>query len=110
MSCMRSKRNQSMASRRRARKSSWFANGCEERRNIMRNGKPKKKQPSAVERSCGNVFADLGFPNAEELLLHAKLVSRLSDVIDKRGLSQAKAAALLGVRRQDLVELLSGDL
>lgn len=34
-----------------------------------------------VHEGSGNVFADLGLPNAEELTAKAAVVSRLSDVI-----------------------------
>lgn len=76
----------------------------------MRNGKPRASKNIEVEKSCGNVFADLGFENAEELLLHAKLVSRLTDVIRTRRLSIARAASILQVKRADLSKLLDGDL
>ena len=39
-----------------------------------------------VERSSGNVFADLGFADAEELDLKAGLVVKLADVMRARGL------------------------
>ena len=43
----------------------------------------------------GNVFADLGLPNPEEHLLKAKLVSKISDVIDRRGLTQTEAGLVM---------------
>lgn len=76
----------------------------------MRNGKPRTAERIKVEPSCGNVFADLGLENAEQLLLHAKLVSRLSDIIESRGLSRGRAAKLLGVKQSELSKLLGGDL
>ncbi|TMQ71950.1 MAG: hypothetical protein E6K81_08855, partial [Candidatus Eisenbacteria bacterium] len=43
-----------------------------------------------IERSSGNVFEDLGLPDAAALLAKSELVSRICDVIVKRGLTQAQ--------------------
>lgn len=45
----------------------------------------------------GNVFADLGLPNPDEELLKAKLVSKISDVIGKRELTQVQAGEVMGL-------------
>lgn len=50
-----------------------------------------------AEIGSGNVFADLGLPHAEEHLAKAELASCIAAVIRARGLTQAEAAALLGV-------------
>lgn len=63
-----------------------------------------------VEDSCGNVFADLGLPDAEEMLTKAQIVSRIAEIIDRRGLNQAEAAAVLGVDQPKVSALLRGRL
>lgn len=63
-----------------------------------------------VERSSGNVFADLGMPDAEAHLLKAGLVSRIDRIIRERRLTQARAAALLGVSQPDVSRLLRGNV
>ncbi len=60
------------------------------------------------EKSSGNVFADLGLPNAGELLLKAEIVSEISRLMKLRKLTQAKAAALTGTAQPDLSNLLRG--
>jgi predicted XRE-type DNA-binding protein len=56
----------------------------------------------------GNVFADLGLPNAEELGTKLRLcVSRINKILAKRKLTQAEAARLLGVN-QPKVSALKG--
>jgi predicted XRE-type DNA-binding protein len=45
----------------------------------------------------GNVFADLGFPNADELLAKAELAIRITDILRRRRLTQVQAAEILGV-------------
>jgi predicted XRE-type DNA-binding protein len=46
-------------------------------------------------RGSGNVFADLGFADAEERQTKTRLALEINTIIDERGLTQAKAAALL---------------
>lgn len=56
----------------------------------------------------GNVFADLGLPNPEEDFLKAKLVSKISDVIERRDLTQVEAAELMGLSQPKVSELCNG--
>jgi len=50
-----------------------------------------------VTRGTGNVFADLGFPDAAEREAKLHLAYALNQVLDGRRLSQADAAKVLGV-------------
>ena len=69
----------------------------------------KKEEPlPAFEVGSGNIFADLGLPNAEEHLLKAGLVVRLGQLIKARKLTQTAAAKLLGVKQPDLSNILRG--
>jgi predicted XRE-type DNA-binding protein len=56
----------------------------------------------------GNVFADLGLPNPEEHLLKAKLVSKISDVIERRGLTQTEAGLVMDLPQPKVSELCNG--
>ncbi|MDF3043579.1 MAG: transcriptional regulator, family [Thermomicrobiales bacterium] len=47
--------------------------------------------------SSGNVFADLGLPDAETRLAKAELARRISLEIEARTLTQREAAAILGI-------------
>jgi predicted XRE-type DNA-binding protein len=67
-----------------------------------------KKALPAHDVGSGNIFADLGLPNAEEHQLKAALVLQLSRLIKKRKLSQSDAAKLLGVKQPDLSKMLRG--
>ncbi|MDQ6907348.1 MAG: helix-turn-helix domain-containing protein [Chloroflexota bacterium] len=60
------------------------------------------------ERGSGNVFADLGLPNADELLAKAKIVGQISDLIEARRLTQTDAAETLGIDQPSLSRLLRG--
>jgi predicted XRE-type DNA-binding protein len=56
----------------------------------------------------GNVYADLGFRDAERMLVKAELVSAIAGIIAERGLSQVSAAELLGLTQPKLSNLLRG--
>jgi predicted XRE-type DNA-binding protein len=58
----------------------------------------------------GNVFADLGLPDADELILKSRLVIELRRLIAGRGLTQSAAAERLGITQPDLSHLLRGRL
>lgn len=68
-----------------------------------------KKLP-AHEIGSGNIFADLGLPNAEEHQLKAALVVQLKRLIAERGLTQVAAAKLIQMKQPDLSKLLRGQL
>jgi predicted XRE-type DNA-binding protein len=56
----------------------------------------------------GNVFADLGLPNADELLAKAELAIRITDILRRRRLTQVQAAELLGVDQPKVSALIRG--
>lgn len=61
-----------------------------------------------VEQGSGNVFADLGLPRPEEHKAKARLALRIRDAIQERGLSQADAAALMGLSQADVSKVTRG--
>jgi predicted XRE-type DNA-binding protein len=63
-----------------------------------------------VHSSSGNVFADLGLPNPEELLIKAELTHQISEIISIRQLTENEAAELLAIDRSNLSGLLRGKL
>lgn len=67
------------------------------------------KNPVGIEEGSGNIFADLGLPDAEETLLKAQIVVVLHRLMKARGLTQTAAAKLLGVGQPDLSHILRGD-
>jgi len=68
------------------------------------------KEEIEVYRGSGNVFADLEFPDAEEMLVKAELVRQIYEVIRKRRLTQIKAAEILGIDQPKVSALLRGKL
>ena len=63
-----------------------------------------------VEPGSGNVFADLGFRDAEERLLKAKLATKIAQLIEKKGWTQAQTAERTGLDQPKVSHLLRGRL
>ena len=63
-----------------------------------------------VIESSGNVFADMGLPEAEEELTKAQLASHIRQVIKRQRLTQAAAASVMGIDQPKVSALLNGRL
>lgn len=63
-----------------------------------------------IHDSTGNVFTDIGARDAEELLAKAELARLIRHEITRRGLTQAVAADLLGMKQPDVSDLVRGKL
>ena len=63
-----------------------------------------------VEFSSGNLWADIGRPDAKEALARAELMSRVTDIIRERRLTQARAAELLGTNQPTVSDLMRGKM
>ena len=62
-----------------------------------------------VTRSSGNIFADVGLPDASEHELKARIVLTLSRTIDALELTQSEAARRAGIAQPDLSKILRGN-
>ena len=63
-----------------------------------------------IETGSGNVFADLGFQDAEERLLKAKLATKIAQLIEDKGLTQTQAAERTALDQPKVSKLLRGQL
>lgn len=61
-------------------------------------------------KSSGNVYADLGFKDANERLVKAELASKINQIIDKRDLTQKEAGDVLGINQPKVSALTNGRL
>jgi predicted XRE-type DNA-binding protein len=61
------------------------------------------------EIGSGNVFRDLGFPNAEEHLVKAQLVYKIDGILKERKLKQVEAGKLFGIPQPDVSKMLRGE-
>lgn len=65
------------------------------------------RQPKSTP-SSGNIFADIGLPNADEHALKADIVIKLTKIIESKKLTQSQAAKLIRISQPDLSRLLRG--
>ncbi|MDR0779185.1 MAG: helix-turn-helix domain-containing protein [Pseudomonadales bacterium] len=61
-----------------------------------------------IHEGSHNVYADIGLPDAEEMLVKAQLVTKILAIIKARGWTQQKAADVLGLTQPKLSKVLRG--
>lgn len=71
----------------------------------------KKRVIKGIEvyRGSGNVFGDLGLPNADTLQIKAGLVIEIRRAIRQQGLTQQAAAARMGLTQPKVSSMMRGD-
>ena len=62
-----------------------------------------------VQRSSGNVYADLGLPDAEKLKIKTGLVIEIRKAMRNLGLTQQVAAKLMGITQLKVSDMMRGD-
>jgi predicted XRE-type DNA-binding protein len=66
----------------------------------------KKGNRITAEAGSGNVFADLDLPHAGQELLKARLTLQIYNIIKERGLTQATAGEILGIKQPHVSALM----
>lgn len=61
-----------------------------------------------VERGSGNIFADLGLPDAEIHFLKAQIVSEIYRLTNQRKLTQAAAGKRMGISQPEVSRMFKG--
>ena len=61
-----------------------------------------------IHQGSGNVYADLGYSDAEEMLVKAKLVRKISEIVRGKGLTQVETAKILGLTQPKVSAVLRG--
>ena len=64
---------------------------------------------SEVQRSSGNVYADLGLPDAEKLKIKTGLVVEIRKAMRRLGLTQQEAAKRMGITQPKVSDMMRGD-
>jgi predicted XRE-type DNA-binding protein len=59
----------------------------------------RKQEAITVTTSSGNVFTDIGLPNADQELLKAQLTLEIYRIIKSRNLTQTDAGKILGIKQ-----------
>ena len=60
-----------------------------------------------ITRGSGNVFADLGLPDAEERLTKVKLAHEINRILEELRLKQTDIAGLLGINQPKVSALMN---
>ena len=66
------------------------------------------RKNQTVTRGSGNIFADLGLPDADEHVLKARVVMFIDKRIAQLGLTQQAAADRMGISQSDVSKMLRG--
>ena len=61
-----------------------------------------------IEESTGNVYADLGAADADEMIIKAQLATKIGEIVKGRKWSQRQAADVLGLTQPKLSKMLRG--
>src|SRR5262245_24298073 len=69
----------------------------------------ERKMSRKVDVGSGNIFADLGLPDAETHFLKAQIVSEIYRLANERKLSQAQAGRLMGVSQPEVSRMFKGN-
>ena len=67
-----------------------------------------KSGPARHTAGSTNVYADLGYPDAADLLVKAQLVTKIGDILAESGSTQVEASRLLGISQPKLSRILRG--
>jgi predicted XRE-type DNA-binding protein len=70
--------------------------------------KKHKNQEPAFEEGSGNVFADLGLEDSDELFARAKIGFHVYQILKDKKLPQREIAALLGIKQPEVSHLMNG--
>ena len=68
----------------------------------------RRKQETSIERGSGNVFADLGFDDADDMLAKAELVHAVARAMSATGVTQTEIATMIGIDQSKVSKLLRG--
>ncbi|MBE9146675.1 helix-turn-helix domain-containing protein [Planktothrix mougeotii] len=66
-------------------------------------------QEQIFEESSGNVFADLGLDDADELLTRGKIGIQVVRLLQRRNLKQQDISKILGITQREVSDLMKGE-
>lgn len=70
--------------------------------------KTKKRRSIKFEKSSGNVFADLGLKESDQLLARAQIGFHVFKILESMALRQREIAGILGIAQPDVSHLMNG--
>ena len=76
----------------------------------MTKGTRAKDRPLEIEAGSGNVFKDLGLPDAGERLAKAEFARAIRKIVKDKNWTRRRAADVLGIAPPDVSDLMRGKL
>ena len=70
--------------------------------------KTKKRRSIKFDKSSGNVFADLGLKESDQLLARAQIGFHVFKILESMALRQREIAGILGIAQPDVSHLMNG--
>lgn len=70
--------------------------------------KTKKRKDIEFEEGSGNIFADLGLKDADQLLARAQIGFHVFKILKDEKLKQREIAGILGIAQPDVSHLMNG--
>lgn len=68
----------------------------------------RQRRSVAITKGSGNVYADLGYADCEDMLVKAQIVAKIAEIIEQRRLTQEQAAKILHFTQPKISRLLRG--
>jgi len=68
----------------------------------------KKRRPIKFEEGSGNVFADLGLKDADQLLVRSQIGFHVFKILEGKNLKQREIADILSIAQPDVSHLMNG--
>jgi len=68
----------------------------------------KSRKSIQFEEGSGNVFADLGLKDADQLLARAQIGFHVFKILEEKTLKQREIASILGIAQSDVSHLMNG--
>jgi predicted XRE-type DNA-binding protein len=68
----------------------------------------KKRKPIKFEQGSGNIFADLGLKDSDQLLARAQIGYYVYKILEDRKLKQREISDILGIAQPDVSHLMNG--
>ena len=68
----------------------------------------KRRKSTRVEVGSGNVFADLGLKDADQLMARSQIGFHVFSILEQKKLKQREIASILGIAQADVSHLMNG--
>jgi len=68
----------------------------------------KRQKSTRVEVGSGNVFADLGLKDADQLMVRSQIGFHVFKILEQKRLKQREIASILGIAQSDVSHLMNG--